>query len=817
MLSLTRILLHNWHRFHHNVIEVVDSLYLTGHNGSGKSSILDALQLVLVADLQQIHFNSSAQDRSARSLDTYVRGKMGENRWLRPGNTVAYLALEFTDQDAHDAVTLGVCIEAGEGKTPERTYLILPEPLDEHLFIVEGRALPRRELKQVLRNRRGVRVFDHIGEYRDEMRNRLGGLNEHFFDLFLRALTFQPIRNVPEFVQKWLLEARPLDVQILQNIKVRINDLDRHRADVETRLAELDAIIARQNEVRRLRDLFAAYAILTARLRVIESERRLAQFDDAIRQHARMIENAEREQAQVSAALQGARVDLDEARVQLRQSDVVRRRDELQNGIGKATAEANAIRARWSGLRRDLTREAEAIAPVLDSPYLDAKEILRVLLASIAALNADEPPSDSLAPQIENAVQTLDASLTRAQEEEFRLKQQIAQLRERGETLQKELEQLREHPALYPKPVERLRDLLTPIVGERPPLLCEQLEIPDARWQNAVEAILGARRFTIIVPSQYFDAALRELDRARAEEKLYDARLLDLAKAQSEARPARRGSLAEQIVAPRFAELRAYVDTILGDVMTCDSVGELRQHRRAVTPEVVMYSEWAVRSVPPSAYQPRFIGARAQASQIETREKELANIGAQIADLVAPLQSAQAQIEKFKRGRDLSNLRQRLDAPLDERPLRAQITEWETELRSLDLSGVAALEREVKRLAEIVAREDAAEKKSIQQIATWQSEKRGLENDRQSAQRELDERKQNVDAACAQYPNAVPAAEELLAQRLEQDIVTSIRNAESAMRNFETRAQNELRQLIEDGTAYNTRYSFAAQPQNIRR
>jgi len=817
MLSLTRILLHNWHRFHHNVIDVTDSLYFTGHNGSGKSSILDALQLVLIADLQQIHFNSSAQDRSARSLDTYVRGKLGEHRWLRPGNTVAYVAVEFSNQRANDVVTLGVCIEAGEGKTPERTYFILPEALDENLFIVEGRALPRHDLKRLLRNRRGARVFDQIGEYRDEMRNRLGGLNEHFFDLFLRALTFQPIRNVPEFVSKWLLEARPLDVQILQTIKERINDLDRHRADVETRLAELDAIVARQNEVRRLRDLCAAYTILAARLRVIESERRCAEIENAINEHAEKIERAEREQAQVSAALNGARAALKEAEYRLRQSDVVRRRDELQTNIAQATQEANTIRARWSELHRALTREADALASLLDSPYLDARgrETLRALLATITALNADEPPPASLASHIADTVQVLDASLTYVQEEEFRLKQQIAQLRERGESLQKELEQLREHPALYPKPVERLRDLLAPIVGARPPLLCEQLEIPDARWQNAVEAILGARRFAIIVPPQFFDAALRELERARAQEKLYDARLLDLAKAQSEARPARPGSLAEQVLAPHLADLRAYVDTILGDVMTCESVDELRQHRRAVTPDVVMYSEWSVRAIPPSAYQPWFIGARAQQSQIESREKELANIGAQISELVAPLQRAQTQIEKFRRGRHLSDLRHRLDAPLDERPLRAQIAEWDAELHALDLSGIAALQQEVNRLQAIVAREEAAEKKLIQQIATLQSEKGRLEDDRQSAQRELDERKQNAESASTQFANAISAAEELLAQRLEQDSAIAIRNAESAQRNFETRAQNELTELIEQGTRYNTRYSFAARPDDI--
>src|SRR5690349_21536284 len=98
MLSLTRIFLHNWHRFDHCVIDVKDSLYLAGHNGSGKSSLLDAIQLVLVANLKRIRFNSSAQDASDRDVDTYVRGKLGEDRWLRPGRTVAYVALEFTNE-----------------------------------------------------------------------------------------------------------------------------------------------------------------------------------------------------------------------------------------------------------------------------------------------------------------------------------------------------------------------------------------------------------------------------------------------------------------------------------------------------------------------------------------------------------------------------------------------------------------------------------------------------------------------------------------------------------------------------------------------
>jgi hypothetical protein len=121
-------------------------------------------------------------------LDTYVRGKIGEDRWLRPVNTMAYLALEFWDRMRDAKLTVGACIEAGEGKGPsgDRMYFILAEALDPGLFLRDGRELARRELKQLLKNRRGARSFESL----EQMLDRLGGLNPRFHELFLRALTF---------------------------------------------------------------------------------------------------------------------------------------------------------------------------------------------------------------------------------------------------------------------------------------------------------------------------------------------------------------------------------------------------------------------------------------------------------------------------------------------------------------------------------------------------------------------------------------------------------------------------------------------------
>lgn len=810
-LSLTRIFLHNWHRFSHHLIDVEDSLYLAGHNGSGKSSVLDAIQLVLIADQTRIRYNSSAQERSARTLDSYVRGKIGEDRYLRPGNTAAYVALEFGFGDAH--TTLGVCVEAAEGQSPERTFFILPEPIDPALFVPNGRPQSRRELRQALRGRRGARPYDQVGEYQADMLNRLGGLNERFLDLFLRALTFQPIRDINSFVEQWLLDARPLDVDALQKVVERLGQLHITAREVQEKISALHTIVEQQAEVRGWRDRHAEYTLLAAFLRVEEARRRAAELSDKRMALVADIARAEAACAETAAARRGADVALLEAEVRLRQSDLVRRREELITQEAQLTRAADQIRAAYEALLNDLRREARELATRRADAGLSS---LAPLLDAIASLAPNAPPNGTLADLLENAVAELDIELEQAQKAQFAADQQIEQTVAQRERLEHDLAQLRKGTkALRDDNVERLRELLTPIVGERPPLLCDLLEIPDERWQNAVEAMLGGRRFNIIVPPQVFDAALRELDRARETERLYDVGLVDLARARGDGKRALPGSLAQQ-VRPRSKLLQFYIDTVLGDIICCRTVDELRQYRRAVTPEVVLYGEYTVRAVHPRTYTPWYIGARAQRSQIEARERELHEVLQELLALEPRARELRARVALLRRGRNLSNLRQRLDAPLDDRPLRAEITAMQAELQSLDMSRVVVLEREVARLKDLAERERSAEQRAIEERARFAERLPRLEEDIRHAQAEQSEREQQTEATRARFRQAIPAAEERLAERLAQpDITESLRNAENTARNYETRAANELQRLIETASAYNTRFQFAAMAADI--
>ncbi|MFW5727969.1 MAG: ATP-binding protein, partial [Spirochaetia bacterium] len=78
-LLLNRMRLVNWHYFQDETVQFKEISLLAGDNGSGKSTIIDALQYALVANINKIRFNSSAATsrQSARSLESYVRCKMG--------------------------------------------------------------------------------------------------------------------------------------------------------------------------------------------------------------------------------------------------------------------------------------------------------------------------------------------------------------------------------------------------------------------------------------------------------------------------------------------------------------------------------------------------------------------------------------------------------------------------------------------------------------------------------------------------------------------------------------------------------------------
>ena len=90
MKTLKKIKIINWHYFWNETIAIEPIVFLTGLNASGKSTLIDAMQVLLLGDTSGRFFNKAATEKSSRTLKGYLRGELGDAedggfRYLRNG------------------------------------------------------------------------------------------------------------------------------------------------------------------------------------------------------------------------------------------------------------------------------------------------------------------------------------------------------------------------------------------------------------------------------------------------------------------------------------------------------------------------------------------------------------------------------------------------------------------------------------------------------------------------------------------------------------------------------------------------------------
>ena len=75
MKMLKKMLLINWHYFHQEELHFDRINFLTGQNAAGKSTLIDALQVVLLGETSSSVFNKAANEKSERTIKGYLDRK----------------------------------------------------------------------------------------------------------------------------------------------------------------------------------------------------------------------------------------------------------------------------------------------------------------------------------------------------------------------------------------------------------------------------------------------------------------------------------------------------------------------------------------------------------------------------------------------------------------------------------------------------------------------------------------------------------------------------------------------------------------------
>jgi DNA repair exonuclease SbcCD ATPase subunit len=182
--SLRRIRLVNFHNFVDETIEVPDSghLFLLGDNGSGKTTVLDAIHYVLSGS-QELDWNAAARvggrKEGGRSVQGIVLRYDAERGVLNEAGAIAYAVLELEDASAGERLCIGIGTEATTMEARvTRWGIIRRGGLEELPILVDGgnggphRPTPREDLRERLGR---TDVFMQLTDYRKALAERLFG------------------------------------------------------------------------------------------------------------------------------------------------------------------------------------------------------------------------------------------------------------------------------------------------------------------------------------------------------------------------------------------------------------------------------------------------------------------------------------------------------------------------------------------------------------------------------------------------------------------------------------------------------------------
>ncbi len=832
MKTLTKIRLINWHLFENTTINCQGSTYFIGINGAGKSTILDAIQFALVGGQRDVRFNQAALAGGKRTLASYVRGELGTEgqRFLR-GDATGVIALEFRNPDG-TFFSHGVVIDAFEdGRSPDVVYFIVHNAeLDDRWFFQAdsppGRLFDTRAFKRHLDHfalppASRAQIFTRLEDYRVHLLNRLGQLKDSFPAKIVKGLAFSPLTDIRSFVHNYLLDENLLDVKTLQAQLDTLRHFEGLAADVRERIEALGHIdeLDKERAANHRRRITNGYIARRSRGEIHTAELKDARLKlDEIRLE---LNRAEIQREQLASHLKFAETALLDAKVALQTDQSAIKQRELTEKLEALQAEIAVLRQRQMDAKTALNAERTHAGKLRDLIHSHGQEVSPALEAFLSKPSKSKPEDEirSLIRDYQTAVNALSQDYTR---EQIILTEKVTALREEAQTLEDEIRKLRtgDREVSYESEApqaNRLRRLLRAELGlssEEVVFLCTVLSIPDKDWQNAVEGVLGRSRFTLLVPPDHYEAAMRLYRERRHQDNLHGVALLDTERIMQHASEGGQREMLCSEVASSHPAARAFVDLLLGHYVKCGTLEELRPHRTAITRDCFVRRNYTDSHINPQIYGRWFIGERAVVSQVENRQRRLD----EIAEEMTSLNERDSILREYlrltrDRVRPLIDLEHAFDgiSGLEER--EAQQSALTAELQKLDLHTAESLKADMER--------HQAEYNRLQ-METGQVERRigGMQADVQNLaegeiprlEREIDQSIQEADAFLAdETPDDEFHAEveKEYARRLERQPADVIQqNAERYEGDYQTAETRNRDRLREAKQAYSLRYDF---------
>lgn len=570
MKKLTRVKPINWHRFTNSTIEIGDSTLISGENGAGKSTFLDAVQFVVTCSTN--YFNKAAHENGKRKLTGYIRCKTGrENKpYERTGEISAHVALEFYEEKKQRYFIVGAVIDsASEGQEKWARYLMDDVSLSDEMFftgktpksITQFRTANAKKIKTWCTTDKDAKIM---------IRNRFGRIEEKFFRLISKAMAFRPIDDIKDFVYSYVLDEKEVNIDILRENVRTYQDLQRTLENVKIRIGRLDVIEKYHDQAVDGLEKDRMYEYFLARAKSDITGEKITGLEHSV-------QNDE-------YRLQEQNVKIDGLIKEKEEKQEIRDNLNAELSQDKDFLARDAQKRKLKHLEEQKTGLAEERKRLMESITKAEKQVKKLL--EVKDVDDCVHKYQGLLKQADHIIELADFKQTLQEVINYKTQmygkvqmkkaevsiQRNAADKEKRE-LEKRIELLNKKKLSYPEEVNRVMEAIKAEfirIGRTPEsgVLCELLEITDGAWRNAVE-----------------------------------------------------GSLAT-VVSSANVHAKRFINMVLGKVHMCSHYSELKKYSTSITKECMKYQNHVASAIRPGIYETPFIGKEAFQVQLEQAKQK---------------------------------------------------------------------------------------------------------------------------------------------------------------------------------------------------
>ena len=648
MKLLKKVLLINWHSFSKELIEIGNINFLTGKNAVGKSTIVDAIQLVVLGDTRGTSFNKAASEKSGRTVISYLKGEVGSDnegnkKYLREGDFASYVALEFYDDVNNIPFVIGLQFDVSGDKLYSHQF-IYDGTIPEQCFVANNKAMEYKTFKDYVSLAYKNVIFpESLTSYKEEMRKKLGQLSQRFFALFKKAVPFQPIYDIRKFITEFVCDVK-------YDIKSDLEKMQENVRNYTSLEVEAKTIESKIYFLERIHELYEAYntdknkcdqaQYLVAKLEIAKKKQEIVNINQQINAHNARFEELSQEEQSISSDLESWSkvrdqliVDKESNDAEVKHSNYVKQKDSINKSIDSVTEVFEKSASRLVHSFNEFHDRAQQIklqvfdkdlcqfAGVdVDLIYSTADNIIAKaeVLAKLTAQNLNKYNENQIA-ELCAIVANMEDMFTKIRNYADASMQTYV---EEKNNFLSTIESLRHGKKTYPRHLVEFKEFVEATLSARHGhdiemnFVADLMEIKNKKWQSAIETYLSSQKFSFVIDEKYFKEAVALYNDNR--ERFSDVAILDSGKIYERRSTFKKlpGSLAEEIETEnKYVE--AYINLLIGTLMKVDRIEDINKYDRGITSTGMLYQQFTARQLNTNRNRTPYIGKRATETQIE--------------------------------------------------------------------------------------------------------------------------------------------------------------------------------------------------------